>query len=114
MKILKKTTVVAKPAAKTNSPAAKALMKGFSESMMEAKPAAKAMMKARAEEMFKAGKDKPKKLVATATMQKGFVSIDKKTGKKTASPMSAPVAVKMKSISEKEFNMDTPKPKKKK
>jgi hypothetical protein len=79
MKILKKTTVVAKPAAK-------------------------AMMKARAEEMFKAGKNKPKKLVATATLQKGFVSIDKKTGKETKSPMSAPVKLKMKSITEKEFN----------
>ena len=96
MKILKKTTVVAKPAAKTKSPVAKALSKGVAESTME--------RKARAEEMFKAGKNKPKKLVATATLQKGFVSIDKKTGKETKSPMSAPVKMKMKSITEKEFN----------
>ena len=71
MAILKKTTVVAKPAAK-------------------------AMMKARAEEMFKAGKP-----VVKATMQ--TIMVDKKTGKETK---SAPVVMKSKSITAKEFNTD--------
>jgi hypothetical protein len=91
MAILKKTTVVAKPATKTKSPVAKALSKGVAESTME--------RKARAEEMFKAGKNKPKKLIATATLQK--IMVDSKTGKKTT---SAPVKLKMKDITEKEFN----------
>jgi hypothetical protein len=111
MKILKKTTVVAKPTAKTKSPVAKAAMKGFSESIMEAKPAAdRAIMKARAEEMFKAGKAGGMK----GAVREGFVSIDKKTGKKTASPMSAPKPMKFTAITEKEFNMDAPKYKAKK
>jgi hypothetical protein len=113
MAILKKTTVVAKPAAKTKSNIMKALSKGLSESMMEAKnikPATKAIMKARAEEVFKAGKVGGLK----GTVREGFVSIDKKTGKETKSPMSAPKPMKFTAITEKEFNMDTPKPKKKK
>ena len=84
MAILKKTTVVAKPAAKTKSPVVKALSKGLSESRMEAKPAGK--------------------LVATATLQKTMV--DTKNGKVIKKTTSAPVAVKMKSITEKEFNTD--------
>jgi hypothetical protein len=61
MAILKKTTVVAKPAAKP---------------------------------------------VVKATIQKQTVSVNKKTGKTTKSPMSAPVAMKSKSITAKEFNTD--------
>jgi len=81
MAIIKKTTVVAKPTPKTKSPVAKALSKGLSESRMEAKPAAKPVVK--------------------ATITK--VMVDKKTGKATT---SAPVAMKSKSITEKEFNTD--------